>query len=145
MELGTYDPSKLTLIIGVIPITGLGTGDAISIVRDAPQYTDEAGLDGDVGRKKSTDKRATITITLLQTSKANAALSSAVALQSLTKDVSSAVPFGLADLSGTSVAAASKMWVNKIPDLVYNTENLTPRVWVFRAADATIFVGGNDE
>jgi hypothetical protein len=77
----------------------------------------------------------------LATSNANVLLSALFATDNLAGG-SVVVPFGCADLSGTSLAAASQAWIKTLPALVFSKEP-GERIWVFDAADLTMFIGGN--
>ena len=144
MEFGTFDPQELIVTVGPIIITGFGDGDSITVSRETDNFFDMAGLDGSVGRMRSADKRGTITIGLLQTSKANDLLSAAFNLESLTNDISVALPVLVADKSGRTVIAASKAWLQKVTDVGFSKETLNGRSWPIRCADLMIYAGGND-
>ena len=71
--------SGCSLIFGAIDISGLTNGVFISVERDTDAFTKVVGADGEGMRSKSNDKSATITITLMQSSSSNDALSAIAA------------------------------------------------------------------
>lgn len=144
MEFGTFDTGQLVVTLGGIIITGFGDGDTISVTRETDNYVDAAGLDGAVGRMRSSDKRGTVTINLLQTSRANDALSAVFNLDSLTGDASDALPLLIKDFSGRTVISASKAWLQKVADVSFSKDSLQNRSWPIRCADLVVYVGGND-
>src|SRR4030067_2805459 len=73
-QVDSIDPKDVTVIVAVKIISGFAQ-DMISIERESNQVEDEVGADGDVARRVTNDRRGTITITLLQTSRSNLFLS----------------------------------------------------------------------
>ena len=66
--LRTYDPSKVLVLIGVIPISGFADGSFVSVSRTSDAFTMEVGVEGVTTRVRSVDKSGTIRLTLSQTS-----------------------------------------------------------------------------
>lgn len=140
----TYDPKLYTVVVAALPIDaeGYADGEFIKIERDSDSFTDVAGTGGGVARAKQHDKRATCTLTLLQTSPMNAVLSTLAKLDDETDGGAGVGPFLLKDRGGLSVFAGSSCWVARMPDVTLE-KNVTARQWKIRVAKLEQFEGGN--
>lgn len=139
---GTFDPSKLIVTMGPVIIDGWSDGDYITVQLDEDLYFKRVGADGAVARTRNANRSGTIEVRTLATSDANVLLSALFATDNLAGG-SAVVPFGCADLSGTSLASASQAWIKTMPALVFSKEP-GERIWVFDAADLKMFIGGNN-
>ncbi len=143
MSLNHYDPALYTIAIAALPISkGYADGEFIKVERDTDAFTDVAGTDGGVARAKQHDKRATITLTLLQTSDSNALLSTLYALDTNGDNGAGVGPFLLKDRGGLTVHAAEHCWIQKLPDVTLD-KGVTARQWKIRVASLESFEGGN--
>jgi len=140
MSLHTYDPKKVVLIVGGVPIGGFADGTFINVMRSEDAFTKVVGADGDTTRSKSNDKSGEMEITLLQTSMSNDVLTGFAMADELQNK--GAVPVLLKDLSGTSAFASAFGWVRKLPDSEYGKE-VSERSWTLDLVDLNMFVGGN--
>ena len=71
-RLATYAADEVSLSFCGIPInSGYADGEFVAIEVAADDFGDVAGADGETARTKNLDRRATITIKLLQTSLSN--------------------------------------------------------------------------
>jgi hypothetical protein len=131
--LKTYDPSLVDVIFAGRRIDGFGEDTFIEITKEAPAWSDKVGVDGEVTRSKSLDRRATITITLMQTSEANAWLSSTYKSDRNASNGAGVGAFRLADRSGNTVFESARTWIQEEPDPSFGRE-AGERVWVLRAA-----------
>jgi hypothetical protein len=138
-----YDANEVTIIIAGIPIdSGFADGEFLRIEQDSDDFTDVVGTDGEVTRSKTNDRRATVTLILMQSATGNAVLS---ALNLLDKKVGSGAgvgPFLVRDKQGTSLYSASKCWIAKPPTASFGRE-AGPREWKVRVADIERLDGGN--
>jgi structural protein KPP10_ORF10 len=139
-RLALYDADQVTVSINGIPISGYADGEFLSIEPEADNFSDVVGSDGEVARSKTNDRRATVTLTLLQTSASNALLS---ALANLDK----AAPGGLGvgallvrDRQGTAIFSAAECWISKEPTRGFGRE-AGPREWTLRCANLIAFDG----
>jgi hypothetical protein len=139
---GSYNPAALIVTIGGVIVSGFSDGDHVVCEREEDNFSKRVGNDGAVGRARNPNKSGTVTVTLLQTSAANDALSALVAADDLINDGLVLFPITVADGSGRSLAAATQCWIKKIPNLTFGRE-VGDREWVFDCADLKIFVGGN--
>ena len=140
MSLKTYLAHEVSVIVGVRPITGLASGDAVTVEREADSWTDSVGINGEVTRSGSADKRGTVTIKLQQTAEDNDYLSGlAVADELSSKGV---VPLLIRDTNGRSLYVAEQSWIKKPANAPFAKE-AGEREWVIRCARLEMFSGGN--
>ena len=140
---GTFDPEKLTVVIGGVIISGFSDGDSITVKRDEDLYFKRVGTNGDVGRARNANKSGSIEIRLLQVSEVNDQLSTLFSIDNLVADGKIVLPIAVTDLSGRSVFAATQCWLKTLPEGVFNRE-VAERVWVFDCADLRMYHGGNE-
>lgn len=138
-----YDPNELSIMVCGIPIEGgFADGSFVEIEQDSDDFADVVGVDGDVTRSKTNDRRATITITLMQSSASNALLS---ALNNIDRKASNGAGVGpclIKDNQGTSLYAGEKSWIAKPPTAGFD-KTAGPRAWKIRVADLERLDGGN--
>lgn len=134
----TIDPKDVTVIVGGKIIEGFGP-DMITVEREANAIEDEIGADGDVARRVSNDRRGTIRISLLQTSRSNAVLSAFAVADELTGDV--ILPVVIKDQRGNDLHLAPNAWVRKMPSTRYRM-GVEMREWELRTNYLNMFVGG---
>ncbi len=137
--MATYDPSQVIVSLGISDVTGFADGTFITISPNAESFTRTVGADGEVAFAKSNDNTYNITLTVLQTSSANDALSGFAALDQATN--SGAFPIGIVDLSGNSIFFAAEAKIQQTADVEYSKE-ITERAWTIITGQAAInFVG----
>lgn len=145
MTTANYASNEVTITLAGIPINSGrgpdGGGEFCKLEKKEDSFGFvESEVDGDGAwyRKKGTF--TTMTLTLMQSSSSNAALS---ALHQI--DLSTGAGEGPAfvkDGKGTSVFVATSARIMKTPDQTYATEPGT-NVWVIGCHGVTRFVGGN--
>jgi hypothetical protein len=128
----TYDAKKVSVIIDGQPLHGFGDGDFIQITT-TDRFSKIVGADGEVARGLSNDRTATITITLLQTSKANAVLQSM--WEADAEDGTGMKAIEISDGQGESKFHADQAWVTKIPDISYGV-GVGTRQWIIATGQA---------
>jgi len=138
------DPIKYSLVIGGVPVplVGLAEDSHIKFQRDAPVYTDQVGVDGQVVRVRSHDNRGTLTISFMQTSESNALLSTILQTDMASDNGAGVGPFLLKDQNGLTVIESPESWISSTPDNEQG-KTATQRDWVVRIADCGVFEGGN--
>lgn len=141
---GTWNGAELTVIVGVLPLTGLSDGDSVTARRNQPIYNSRAGNDGAVGRAKVTDKRGQVEIRIMQTSEMNDLLSTTFNLDSLSEEGSFVGPLIVNDLSGRTVISAGDAWLMQVGDVAFASGEVGERVYTFEAADLVMVLGGNN-
>lgn len=141
----TYDPKKVAVIVGGVPISGFADGTMIKVSRASDSFSKKTGVDGIVTRAHKHDRSGEITISLNQSSPSNDYLSAIAKLDEesnagvmpvLVKD---ALP-AAGSLGSTFVGA--KAWIRKIPDSEYGDDS-TNREWVLDVDEFEIYLGGN--
>lgn len=140
LPLNTWDPQRVVMSLGSIPIEGPANGTFVTVTRPVDGFTLELGAYGDPVRVATNNNSARITVTLLDASPTNAKLSALHRQDLATKD--GVRPFSLQDLEGTTLVKGDEAWVVKIPDLSYSNDGTPVREWMIDVASADIDVGG---
>jgi hypothetical protein len=136
----SYNPADVSIIFAGIPIEGFADGTFLVAERDNPSFTKMVGADGEGARAKSNDTGGTVTLTLMQTSLANDALSAIAALDEASGD--GVGPLLVKDNSGRTLVIAESAWVQKPANAEFARE-LSNREWVLESDNLNIFDGGN--
>lgn len=138
-----YDSKEVDVIIAGIPIqSGRGKGEFLKIAPNSNAFTHVKGVDGEGSRARTHDNSALATVTVMQTSDANALLSALYTLDVNAPGGAGVGPFLVKDKQGTSLFAAEACWIEKIPEVTYAGE-VGERAWPIRIDDLKPFVGGN--
>ncbi len=133
----TFDPKRFVVsFAGIILNSGLAEGSWLTVAKTAPGFSSKVGVDGEVTRSRSHDKRKTVTLTLMQSSAVNDRLS---AIYNADRDPEQpngrgVGAFYIQDLAGTTVLQAAKAWISGDPDLVLDA-TATEREWTFELAE----------
>lgn len=131
----TYDPKKFVIVFANILINkGLADGTFCVVSSMKPGFTSKAGADGEVTRIRSQDRRATVRITLMQTSDVNLRLSR---LYNADRDAVNGQGVGMfyvQDLNGDTKLEADKAYISDDPDLTLSADAET-REWVLELAE----------
>lgn len=142
--LKTYDPGQYDVIFAGRLLEGFGEDTFISVAVEAPGFSDRVGVDGEVTRAKSYDSRATVSVTLMQTSLSNNVLSSIYLADRAAPNGAGVGSLRIVDRSGTSVFEASRAWIQREPDAELGRE-ASERTWELRCADYRGLHGGNPD
>ncbi len=137
-----YDPTEVTVSFAGIVIQGYADGEFIRIEQEGDDFTDVVGTDGEVSRSKTSDRRATVTFILMQTSASNALLS---AISNADRNAPGGAGVGalfIRDRQGTSLYRAAEAWISKPPNVSMDRAP-TSREWTLRAAKLERQDGGN--
>lgn len=138
----TYNADEVSLIIGGVPIdAGFADGEFVRVEQESDDFGDVVGTDGEVTRFKTNDRRANVTVLLMQTSDSNQFLSALSNLDKITPNGAGIVPFLLLDGNGASIHEALELWVKKGPDVAYGREPGN-REWELRVASLDRFDAG---
>jgi hypothetical protein len=137
-----YDPNEVDIIFGGFPLSGFADGEFVTIEEDSNAFNDVVGTDGQVTRSKSNDRRATVTVKLMQSSPSNGVLSSLHQTDKNSPNGAGIATLEIKDKSGTSLHRAREAWIQKSPDVSYDREP-TSREWPIRCASLQNFVGSN--
>lgn len=143
MSLKIYDANEVTISIAGIPIeSGFDDGEFLRIEQEADDFVDKVGTDGEVTRSKSNDRRATVTILLMQSSASNALLSGLSNVDRLAGNGAGVGPFLCRDRQGTALFAGAECWISKPPNVAFGRE-ASAREWTLRVASLERFDGSN--
>lgn len=136
----TFDPSQVAASLGEILLSGWAEDTMIEAERPEQMYVSVAGVDGQVTRVKTSDKRGTVAFNLMQSSDTNDLLS---ALMISDEQSNAGVrPLLIKDVSGRTVLSATSAWIQKAPN-VGLSKTAQSRIWVVECAKLEVFVGGN--
>ena len=138
----TYDPSKVIISVGGVPMSGYTDGTFCEVVRNEATWNLVVGADGNSTRSKTNNFSGTLTITLKQSSPSNDVLSSFLALDELSN--AGIVPVLIKDLSGNSIYFSAQGWVQGYANSTF-AKDITDRTWTIQLATLDAFVGSNAE
>lgn len=136
----TYNPANVILTFGSVIASGYADGTTIAIERSAESFTRKKGIDGTVERVNTNSFDFTITLTLLQTSITNDALSAIHNSDIVNAD--GVYPLTIRDLGGTTLFSAPSAWIQQDPNEEF-ADDTTNREWVFGTGPATKVTGGS--
>jgi hypothetical protein len=141
----TYDPKKIAIIVGGVPLSGFADGTMVKASRSVDTFSKKSGVDGIITRTHHHDRSGEITVSLNQSSPSNDYLSAIAKVDE--ESNAGVVPVLIKDAlpatgSVGSTFVAAKAWIRKPPDAEYGDES-TNRDWVFDVDDFEIFLGGN--
>lgn len=139
----TYSAKEITIsFAGALIDGGFGDGEFLRIESEADDTTDVAGTAGDVAVSPNNDDRATVTLTLMQTSEQNDVLSAIRAAGRATPAGVAIGPLFVADRLGRSLWEGAAAWIQR-PPIVSLDRGATSREWVLRVANLRRTDGGN--
>lgn len=141
--LKVYSASQVSFVFAGIPIDG-GRGDDefVEIQKQEETYTYKAGIDGEGTRSESKNTYTKVTLTLMRTSSANAALSAIHEADKAIPGGQGIAPILIRDRQGASILSSPQAWITKTPDQTYAKEANTVK-WEFGVHDPENILGGN--
>lgn len=128
-----YDADQITGSFAGILFQGLAEDEFLRIEYNADAFTDVAGVDGEVTRSKTGDRRATVTLILMQTSGTNAQLNAIHRADLNSANGSGVGELIIRDRVGGVLFHASEAWISKAPNASF-ARAATAREWVFRCS-----------
>lgn len=135
-----YDAKQVTVTFGpVLLVSGHADGEFCRVEQESDDFEDVAGSAGEVAMSPTNDKRATVTVTLMQTAAENLLLS---ALRAKQLAGGGSEPLFIRDRNGTTVYKAEQAWIMRPPDASFD-RTATSREWTFRCADLDRVDGAN--
>jgi hypothetical protein len=131
-----FDPKKVVIIFGGTPIDGFADGTFAELApNSADGFVKQVGADGEVARAQNNDNTHTLTITLMQSSLGNIALST---IRNTDKVAGKSIlPLEITDLNGGSLFTWPQAWIHGDPTWGYGKE-LTERQWVIDTGQAVV-------
>lgn len=141
MSLRVYDPKDVFIVFGPAgSLRGFVSGTFIGVSKKSNAYASFAGVDGEYARSRNSDQGAFITVSLMQDSASNVALS--IAHIADLEAGAGVFPLLIKDDSGNSIYEASKAWIVKFPDANYG-KTAEGRDWMFETDRLISFEGKN--
>ena len=122
MDLWTYSPEEVTILVMGVPLEGVVDGTFVSITRQAADIWD-------------------IQFTLMNTSPSNGFLDKLVLLDRVTKR--GKFPLMIKDGFGGTLIFSTTTWIEELPAITYGVE-MTERVWTLKSANAVVNINGNE-
>ena len=110
----TYDPKKVIITLGGVPINGYTDGTFVNVTGNLETWIRKVGADGEVNRALTNDNTHEISITLLQTSESNKYLDSVYKADKSTG--LGMLPLSIVDLNDGSERFWQQAWVTRDPD-----------------------------
>lgn len=147
MPTRSLDPARYTLVVQGVKIVMPAVDTFYKFSFETDQVMDEVGGQGDVVRVISRDQRATLEVTLMQSSPSNDYLSTLISQDMNVNGPAATGGYAvgassLADLNGTTAIDGEETWVMKYADAELGSKPNT-RVWKIRFAKALVNIGGN--
>lgn len=137
----TYDPAKVVVTFGGVPISGFADETFVSIKRsNGGAFAKKRGADGKVERINKGSYDFTVGITLQQTSSSNLTFDAAMKADMLSN--SGKAPLSVTDLNGVTMLTAPEAWVNEDPSVDLGSDT-SSRKWVIETGPAPLTIGGN--
>jgi hypothetical protein len=112
---GTYDPKKVIVTLGGVPIGGYADSTFVQIDPNGETWTKKVGADGEVSRSLSNDNTHTVQITLKQMSLSNAYLRTVMSADKLTG--LGMLPLSITDLTTGNARFWPQAWISTDPSL----------------------------
>lgn len=138
-----YDADQVSFVFAGIGIdSGWADGEFCRVEQTTPNFTSKAGTDGEVTRSKTNDRRAKITLILMQSSDGNAVLSAIANIDKAGPNGAGVGPILIRDRQGTSIYTAAKAWIAEEPKVSFSRE-AEAREWTLECADLKRLDGGN--
>lgn len=141
MTLRTYDPKRVSIIVGAAIMSGLAEDTFVSVEEIGDGVTSVSGADGEVARSMSADRRARVTLTLQQTSPSNDALSALLQIDRASGG-NGVFAVAITDLRGSSLMTSSEAWIVKAPTSEF-AATVGTREWTIETASSYFWAGSN--
>jgi hypothetical protein len=140
-----YTGSEVTIALGPVLIeSGRADGEFLRVEQESDDTEDVAGADGEVAVSPTKDRRATLTIILLQTADANQGLSALSTLARNSPGMTGAiVPVLVKDRNGSTLYTGQNAWIQRPPDASFD-KTAQSREWTVRVANLIRNDGSNN-
>lgn len=138
-----FDPAQFPIVFGGVQMQGFSEDTMCEFEFDGESMGDVVGVDGEVSRSKNMDRRAKLTVSLMQTSDTNDLLSAMYAAQRLGQNGADIAALRVEDLNGRLVISGPESWIMDTPKPSYG-KTAKEYKWVLRIANCEAFFGGSD-
>jgi hypothetical protein len=139
MSTKTYDPKQDKVSFGGVVLGGFADGTFIKVERDEDTFSRKTGAAGEQVWIRNRNRGGKVTLTLMQQSQSNDALSAFMAADELLG--TGVQPLFIAEVNGTTLVHAGEARVAK-PPVVNRSKDAETVEWVMDCADIDVFVGG---
>lgn len=127
MAVKTYDAKRVVVVVNSVILSGFGDTDKVSVERNEDSFTLQMGTDGEGTRSATNNRSGRFTITLQQSSPANAALAALALIDEKTK--AGAFKIEVKDFNFGESYTANTAWFVKPPVGGFGVES-SNREWV---------------
>ena len=142
-QLANYIPEDVTITVaGFVSLEGLADGTFVTITKDVVPFSSRRTADGTLSRLYTSDTTYTVAVSLYSGSGSNDTLTRLLQVDEISQ--MGKFPIMIKDSSGTSLFFAATAWIQDIPELTLSN-TFEVRTWVFKATQAALNVGGNEE
>jgi hypothetical protein len=131
----TYDPKKVIITLGGVPINGYADGTFVQIDPNGDTWTKKVGADGEVARALSNDNTATVQITLMQTSLSNIYLQTVMNADKLTG--LGMLPLSFTDVNSGEFHYWPQAWVTTAPP-TGRAKETTDKQWTIHTGQEAV-------
>lgn len=135
-----YDPAKIIVTADGVTLGGWADGTFAVIEREEDSFTKVTGADGQTSRAKSNNRSGTATLTFMQTSPSNEALSILLARDEREGNV--VFPFQIKEVGTEKRLFSATAWIQKMPNVEYGKE-ITNLEWTLALADISFNITGS--
>lgn len=111
-----YDSNNVTLVAVALPITDGRADPFVKITPRGPAFEDEAGIDGEVIRVATHERRYDIEVMLRRSSVHNAQLAAIHAADRQSTGGAGVGAFLLKDNNGSTIFASDNCWITEMPE-----------------------------
>ncbi len=139
MGIKTYDPARVYVLYGGIPISGFSPDNGIIVSRNDNVFDTVRGIGGSISRKKKLDQSGIVTLNLFQTSLSNDVLSGFALLDE--KVGAGILPLAIIDITSKSTYISAFAWVESYVEANYSS-NLSTRTWKLICPELQMYTGG---
>lgn len=137
-----FDPKQFNVVFGGVTMAGYSESTMAKFEFDTESMSDVVGVDGEVTRSQNMDRRAKLTVSLMQTSPVNDLLSAMYLAGRAGANGADVAAARVEDLNGRLVIAAPEAWIMDTPKPTY-AKTAAEYEWVIRLANCEAFFGGS--
>lgn len=144
MSLKIYNADEVTIAFGPVIIdSGFADGEFLRVEQESDDTEDVVGTDGEVTVSRTNDRRATITVLLMQSSSINDQLSViSTAAKEAPAMAGGVWPLLIKDRNGRTLLTGANCRIQKAPDRAFDRTAQSVE-WTIRTARLVRFDGGN--
>lgn len=138
-----YNPDEVMIYFLGGLVSGFAEDSMVEVTQMAPGFDDVCGIDGEVARSRTNDRRVKVVVSLLQTSLSNALFSAAHKSDLNSPNGLGVGTFEMNDLSSQgTVVSGAQAWIVQYPDSTMERK-AGARKWEIRIANGDRTEAGN--